>query len=114
MQAQLLGSGSNPHPTRRFVFTNVSSPDKIIDLNTGQGWSVKGQRRQQTVLCLAGNIWVTQEGDLKDYLLEEGDAFLITRPGLVMVRALKPACIGYCEGRGDVSRKWWGQQSELN
>jgi hypothetical protein len=106
MQAQLLGTKINRRPKRRFVFTNVGSPDRIINLNAGQGWSVKGRRRQQTVLCLTGNIWVTQKGDLKDYLLEEGDAFLITRPGLVLVRALKPACIGYCEGHGEVSRRW--------
>lgn len=80
----------------RFIFTNVSSPDKIVDLELGQGWALKGRRGQQTVLCLEGSIWVTQEGDIRDHVLEKGDAFLITRSGLVLVRALRPARVGYC------------------
>jgi len=114
MQAQFLGIEINHRSKRRFVFANVGSPDKIIDLNAGQGWSVKGRRRQQTVLCITGSIWVTQEGDIADYLLEEGDAFLITRPGLVLVRALQSACIGYCESCDAASRRGWGRQTVLN
>ena len=40
---------------------------------------------------------MTQECDIRDYLLDEGDAFLITLPGLVMVRAMTPARLGYAE-----------------
>jgi hypothetical protein len=97
MQAQFIGTEINHGPRRRFIFANADFPDKIIDLEAGQGWAIKGRRRQQTVLCLKGSIWVTQEGDIRDYILEEGDAFLITRPGLVLVRAFKPARLGYCE-----------------
>ena len=80
-----------------FIFSNINPPDKVVDLNRGQGWGVKGKRRQQTLLCLQGRVWVTQECDIRDYLLEAGDAFLITLPGLVLVRALTPARIGYSE-----------------
>ena len=40
---------------------------------------------------------MTQEGDIRDYMLEAGDAFLITLPGLVMVRAMTTARLGYAE-----------------
>lgn len=85
---------------QRFFFSNLRPPESVVDLAAGQGWAVRGRRRQQTLFCLQGNVWVTQECDIRDYVLEAGDAFLITQPGLVMVRALKPARIGYAENLG--------------
>ena len=81
----------------QFFFSNLTKPDTEVDLAVNQGWALKGRRDQQTLYCLKGCIWVTQEGDIPDYLLEEGDAFLVTLPGLVLVRALTPARIGYAE-----------------
>ena len=105
MQPLLMRSETALPPRRRFVYSNVNEPDKIVGLEVGQGWALKGRRRQQTVLCLEGSLWVTQEGDIRDYLLEDGDAFLVTRPGLVLVRALKPSRIGYCDGLDTVRNK---------
>ncbi len=82
---------------QQFTFTNVATPEKRIALAAGQGWSVKGRRRHQTLFCLEGSIWITQENDICDYVIEAGEAFMITRPGLVLVRALKPSSIGYGE-----------------
>ena len=81
----------------QFHFSNLSKPDTEIDLAANQGWALKGRRGQQTLYCLKGCVWVTQEGDIHDYLLEEGDAFLVTLPGLVLVRALTPARVGFSE-----------------
>ena len=94
MNPQLLDAGNNNRTAKRFILSNLSTPESVVDLATGQGWRVKGKRRQQTLFCLQGSIWVTQECDIRDYVLEEGDAFLITLPGLVIVRALTPARIG--------------------
>lgn len=92
-----IASASVARSTKGFIFSNLTPPEKVVDLNCGQGWSVRGKRRQQTLICLQGRVWVTQACDIRDYLLEEGDAFLITLPGLVLVRALTPARIGYAE-----------------
>lgn len=81
----------------RFTLSNLGRPETMVDLATGQGWGVKGRRRQQTLFCVKGRVWITQEGDIRDYLLESGDAFLITLPGLTLVRALTPSRIGYSE-----------------
>ena len=97
MNHQLLDTGSVMGAQKRFFLSNLSTPDTIVDLAAGQGWGLKGKRRQQTLFCLQGRVWVTQECDICDYVLEEGDAFLVTLPGLVLVRALTPARIGYAE-----------------
>jgi hypothetical protein len=81
----------------RFIFSNLGAPDTVFDLAVGQGWGIKGKPGRQTLLCLQGNVWVTQECTIHDYVLNTGDAFLVTLPGLVMVRALNPARIGYSE-----------------
>lgn len=84
-------------PTKGFIFSNLTGPEKEVDLNRDQGWHVRGKRRRQALFCLQGCVWVTQESDIRDYLIEEGDAFLITLPGLVVVWALTRARIGYAE-----------------
>ena len=97
MNTQLMDTGSMVGAQKRFFLSNLSTPDTIVDLAAGQGWGLKGRRRQQTLFCLQGKVWVTQECDIRDYVLEEGDAFLVTLPGLVLVRALTPARLGYAE-----------------
>ena len=98
----------------RFTLSNLDRPDTMVDLATGQGWGVTGRRRQQTLFCLQGRVWVTQEGDIQDYLLESGDAFLITLPGLVLVRAFTPARIGYAESLLPVPFKGRFSQTVFN
>jgi hypothetical protein len=114
MNPQLLDAGNNNQTAKRFILSNLSTPESVVDLTTGQGWRVKGKRRQQTLFCLQGSIWVTQECDIRDYVLEEGDAFLITLPGLVMVRALTPARIGYAESLQPVPFKGRFSQTVFN
>jgi hypothetical protein len=97
MNTQLMDTGSMVGAQKRFFLSNLSTPDTIVDLAAGQGWGLKGRRRQQTLFCLQGSVWVTQECDIRDYVLEEGDAFLVTLPGLVLVRALTTARLGYAE-----------------
>jgi hypothetical protein len=70
--------------------------------------------RQQVIYCLEGSVWVTQEGDIHDYVLDEGDAFVITLPGKVLVRAFKPARIGYTENLAAVAFKGRFSQTVFN
>lgn len=45
-----------------------------------------GQGRR--VACLAGCVWLTQERDLRDIILEAGDGFTINRAGDTILNAL--------------------------
>jgi DUF2917 family protein len=56
-------------------------------------------------VCLHGSVWVTQECEFRDYVLEKGDAFVVTLPGLVPVRALSYARVGYAESLAPVPCK---------
>jgi Protein of unknown function (DUF2917) len=41
------------------------------------------------ILVLTGCVWVTQDGDGKDYILASGDGMSVTKPGLTLVMALE-------------------------
>ena len=114
MNLQSPETGNIDRSEKRFIFSNLSTPDLVVDLAAGQGWRVGGKRRQQTLFCLHGSVWVTQECDIRDYVLEEGDAFLVTLPGLVLVRALAPARIGYTESMVPVPFKGRFSQTVFN
>ena len=41
------------------------------------------------VKCLRGALWITQEGDREDRLIDSGESFVLNRPGLSLVTALR-------------------------
>ena len=43
------------------------------------------------VQCLTGTVWLTQDGDRRDIVLEAGDGASIERDGLSIVTALSDA-----------------------
>ena len=49
---------------------------------------VEGVSRGTKIYCRCGLCWITQEGDLKDYLLESERDFIVHRDGLIVVKAL--------------------------
>lgn len=58
-------------------------------------WSIEGDRRGDVIGCVNGSLWITQQGDLKDYVVESGKSFWVTRPGTVVVQALEDAQFKY-------------------
>jgi Protein of unknown function (DUF2917) len=55
-------------------------PGEIIRLN--------GDRRGLHIVCRTGALWITQTDDEKDHVLQAGETFAVTRPGLVLVQSL--------------------------
>jgi hypothetical protein len=51
-----------------------------------------------TVTVVRGRVWVTQDSDRRDVVLDAGESFVIDRPGLAIVQAFGAACVGITPG----------------
>jgi hypothetical protein len=40
------------------------------------------------IRCLEGMLWITQEGDLIDHIIERGDKFVVDRKGKVVLQGM--------------------------
>ena len=47
------------------------------------------------IRCLAGTLWVTQEGDSRDHVLAAGEEFVIESTGVIVVQAFTPALVEF-------------------
>jgi hypothetical protein len=67
------------------------------DLNLSATFLAKGQLQRidngagTLVSCLSGTLWLTQEGDLRDIVLEAGDEARIDRNGTSCLSAMDDA-----------------------
>lgn len=72
----------------------------VKDLKKGNVLRVSGNRVGQSIRCVNGMIWVTQQGDDRDRLLNDGERYLSNLPRIVLIQALKDAKIKICaEGK---------------
>ncbi|QQR44224.1 DUF2917 domain-containing protein [Myxococcus xanthus] len=63
-----------------------------VHLAQGALWSERPQSGHPlTLTCREGMLWLTCEGDAKDYVLHPGDTLRMERSGHVVVQALKPS-----------------------
>lgn len=58
-----------------------------IELDTNQVFAIEGQRGT-SILCVRGQVWVTQEGDPRDYIVSRGLRFVAPRPGYIVVNGV--------------------------
>ena len=66
----------------------VSSP--ITHLQRRQTFSLRGEPGQQ-LQVRSGEVWVTQDGDPRDLVLEAHQCFTLDRAGHVLISALRDA-----------------------
>jgi hypothetical protein len=64
-----------------------------LSLVVGKLWQARGDQRWQAIICHRGVVWITQERDGVDYVLQAGEIFIVTLRGLVLVQALEPASV---------------------
>ena len=60
-----------------------------ITLDKFRLWDIEGDRRSEMIRCLYGTLWITQEGDMQDYILGTGQDFWVTKAGTLIVQALE-------------------------
>src|SRR5690242_18013525 len=51
---------------------------EVLEIRNGQGLAVR---------CLAGALWITQDGDTDDVVVKAGQCFVLDRRGLALVSA---------------------------
>lgn len=68
---------------------------ECIELNLDQGevFTLIGDQRNAVIQSLRGNVWVTQENDSDDYKILEGEEFIVTKSGKVILQGVPIARI---------------------
>ena len=76
-----------------------------IRLSNQELLRLDGDARGVKISCRDGRLWLTQQGDRTDHLLQDGDSFVVDRPGRVMVMALAPAVLALVQPQ-PLRRAW--------
>jgi len=64
--------------------TLTLSPESLLSVKDGAG---------TRILCRSGCLWVTQEGEMKDSVVEAGEVLTIRRPGRTLISALEASSL---------------------
>jgi hypothetical protein len=64
---------------------------QVVTLDDAQGTRIAAR---------TGTVWVTEEGEPRDHVVDAGDAIIVARPGRTVVQALKPSWISIADGPG--------------
>jgi hypothetical protein len=56
-------------------------PGEFLHIRGGDG---------QLIAVFDGQVWITQDNDLRDAFIASGGSFLLDRPGAALVHALRP------------------------
>ena len=64
-----------------------------LNLDSGEIFTLFGDQRQAIIENLRGVVWITQEKDTIDYKISQGERFLVTQPGKVVIQGIPQARI---------------------
>ena len=79
--------------------TKTYETTHVRDLIKGSVLRVSGKRAGQSIRCLNGMVWLTQQGDNRDRLLNDGETYLSNLPRTIIIQALNDARIKVCSGK---------------
>jgi hypothetical protein len=82
-----------PHPHWGWAAADLDEGQVHLDLEKRALWQARGDQRWRVIICHRGVVWITQACDVVDHVLQEGEIFIVTLPGLVLVQALEPASV---------------------
>lgn len=69
---------------------NLQLEAPVLAMETGQLLCLD-DARGTSIQSRLGTVWITEEGELRDFVVGPGEAFLVTRPGRTLVQAMAPA-----------------------
>lgn len=72
-------------PIGRFVSRDS---EVEVHLRPDQVLTLSGDRRGWSVVCEAGTLWITQDGDPKDHAIGPGEQFRVSRSGVVVIQGV--------------------------
>ena len=70
----------------------TTSPQKIT-LTANSLWSAYCNPNEIQIECQEGEVWITQEGDHRDIIIEAGQGYRVEKRGLLIVQAIGSARI---------------------
>ena len=69
---------------------NLQLEAPVLALETGQIFSLDNACGT-SIQPRRGTVWITEEGEARDFVVGPGEAFLVTRRGRTLVQAMAPA-----------------------
>ncbi len=86
MQTRLFSSHGNR--TGDLIST---SKEVEIQLTAKDLFRLSGDARGTQIASASGSLWVTQQGDLEDHLLRQGERLTVTQKGTVLIQGFSRA-----------------------
>ena len=68
-----------------------------LELSKKSTMSLEGTKTGLVVRCFEGAIWLTRQGDARDYILTPGDKFIVQGRGLAVLQAMQDAVVSISE-----------------
>jgi hypothetical protein len=96
----LLNLFCNTNPANSHVMKTLQHPTDRTELSSGAVTSY-GDCNPVQIRVIDGQLWITQEGDGRDVIVQPGMSFLSARHGKLVVQALDRSIIEVrrlCEG----------------
>ena len=72
----------------------VEAPEKTaveVDRSLAAHEMLKLPNEALGVICLEGEVWLTRDGDIEDYILSAGKRFAVRRGDQLLLQALQPS-----------------------
>lgn len=87
----LAQSANFLHSFFQVLERHETKEDKLVSIQTLKKSQTLTLSRPQGshIECLSGCVWITQDGDLRDNLIEAGQALFIEQPARMLVHALE-------------------------
>ncbi len=75
------------------VVQGITTIPQKISLTENSLWSAYCSPNEIQIECQEGEVWITQEGDHRDIILQAGQGYRVEKRGLVIVQAIGGARI---------------------